>query len=166
MVEKQLSMEQVAFVESYYEAWYRKLFLYARSSLQDQSLSEEAVQETFRIACASIDRFYGSPNPVGWLIRTLSNVIRNIRKNRFTMSKYIIELSEFDIENIAAGPDFTAMDIETRFGDIALSDDFAMLKRVVLDKCTIKEVSTEYGLSVEACKKRIQRLKKKIIGDP
>ena len=37
--------------------------------------------------------------------------------------------------------------------------DFQLLKRVVLDGCTMLEAAKEYGISVEACKKRIQRLR-------
>ena len=43
--------------------------------LRDHCLAEEAVQETFRIACAKADRLAESENRQGWLINTLKNVL-------------------------------------------------------------------------------------------
>ena len=34
--------------------------------------------------------------------------------------------------------------------------------RVARDQCSMLEVAEEFGLSVEACKKRVQRARKKI----
>ena len=39
------------FIDKLYDEMYRQMFLYARRILGDNSLAEETVQETFRIAC-------------------------------------------------------------------------------------------------------------------
>lgn len=54
------------------------MIAYAISALNDRSLAEEAVQDTYRIACAKADDFLSSPNPKGWLLNTLKYVIKNI----------------------------------------------------------------------------------------
>lgn len=58
----------------------RKFLLeYAESSLRNHTLSERAVQQTFKVAHSQIEDFYNSPNPDAWLIRTLTIEIRNIQ---------------------------------------------------------------------------------------
>ena len=65
------------YIEALYLEMFELLFSYARSSLENDSLAEEAVQETFRIACLKPSELCASPNPKGWLVNTLKNVIRN-----------------------------------------------------------------------------------------
>ena len=72
-------MKQADFVQNHYRQMYDKLYSYALCSLYDVRLSEEAVQETFRIACAKIDDFYSSQGPARWLCATLKYVIRNMQ---------------------------------------------------------------------------------------
>jgi len=143
---------------------YRKLYLHARNSLHDPHLSEEAVQETARIACTSIDKFYGSPSPEGWLTKTLDYTIRNSQRHRYKMDRYLSLEPDLEVDFAAADTESTEIDLEMRFGDIAKSSDFMLLKRVVLDAYTVQEAAKEFGLPVEVCKKRIQRLRAKLRG--
>jgi len=134
---------------------------YAYCVLKDHHLSEEAVQETFRIACGpeKIDSIYKSPNPKGWLINTLKNVIRNIEKNRQVLSKYFIKTVEINDLKIKS---YDEHSLKSLFGSIADSDDFKLVERIVLYKLTILEAATELGISVDTCKKRVQRAKKRL----
>lgn len=54
------------------------------------------------------------------------------------------------------------MSMDLLFGGVASSEDFRLLKRVVLDRCTIPELAQELGVPVEACKKRVQRARKRL----
>jgi len=155
-----LSKEQDAFIDKLFREMYNKMLSYAQYVLRDPSLSEEAIQDTFRIACAKINVICISKNPEGWLVNTLRNVIRNMQKSRITLNKYIVML--LDVEKTEAPIGAYETDYELLFGDIAKSEDFKLLLRVVIDKCTMLEASKELGITVEACKKRVQRIKKKI----
>jgi len=155
-----LTQEQVDFIDKYYTNMYSKLFFYAYSVMRDRGLSEEAVQEAFGTACNKIDKFCNSPNPKGWLVNTLKNEIRNIEKNRRVLSRYFVE--SIDVERLQTETLPTDHNIDLQFGNAAKEPDFALLKRIVLDKYTMLEAATELGITVEACKKRVQRIKKKI----
>ena len=78
-----LDTHQAQVITEIYNKMYKQLLAYARSSLDQEYLVEESVQDTFRIACAKYDEFISSPNPEGWLIITLKNIIRNMRPARF-----------------------------------------------------------------------------------
>ncbi len=56
-----LNNNQRRAIEELYNEMYYSLSAYARSALNDRSLAEEAVQDTFRIACAKADVFYQVP---------------------------------------------------------------------------------------------------------
>jgi len=155
-----LTKEQADFLDMQYRKNYLFLHSYAKKILNSKSISEEAVQETFKIACDKINIFYASNNPEGWLVKTLKNVIKNIFKVQRSLNKYIIQVP--DIEDIKTSTDFTITDYELIFGDIAKSDDFKLLTRIVIDKHSMLEASMEFNITVEACKKRVQRIKKKL----
>ena len=51
-------------------------------------------------------------------------------------------------------------DIDILYGDISGHSDFQLLKLVVLSNYSMLEAAEEFGISVEACKKRVQRIQK------
>lgn len=54
------------------------------------------------------------------------------------------------------------LDVDLLFGNVSDSEDFQLLKRVALERCTIPELAQELGISVEACKKRVQRARQRL----
>jgi DNA-directed RNA polymerase specialized sigma24 family protein len=74
--------EQRQFIESLYLEMYNKLIVFASCAFPEEGLAEEAVQETFRIACQKADQICDSENPRGWLVNTLKFTIRNMRRSR------------------------------------------------------------------------------------
>lgn len=149
-----------AFIEQKYREMYLPLLQYATRLLRQPSLAEEAVQETFRIACAKPEAFCDSPNPNGWLIKTLSNVIRNTQRNLARLHRLVTASLEYDVQSGLEAPPDDHLDAE--YGDLLSREDYALLKLVVLQRYSMKEAAEEYGISVEACKKRVQRAKSRL----
>lgn len=151
-----LNDNQRRVIKTLYLEMYFLLFAYARNMLSDRSLAEEAVQDTFRIACAKADKLLFSPNPKGWLLNTLKNVI----KNKIRSQMYLRNILELD-ENVIPG-NSDVLDIDFMYSDLTHSEDYKLLKKIALDKYSMLEAAKEIGISVEACKKRVQRAKKKL----
>lgn len=151
-----LNDNQRCVIKALYLEMYFLLFSYAQNMLSDRSLAEEAVQDTFRIACAKADNLLYSPNPKGWLLNTLKYVIKNKTRCR----AYLINSLELDENIIPGDPD--VLDIDFMYSDLTNSEDYKLLKKIALDKYSMLEAATEMGISVEACKKRVQRAKKKL----
>ena len=90
-----MDLEQSKRIEALYYEMFDKLLVYAQSSLDNEALVEEAIQETFRIACQHPEKVCESPNPQGWLVVTLRNTICNMRRNRATakriMEQYLLK---------------------------------------------------------------------------
>lgn len=147
-------------VEKLYMEMYNALSVYARSALHDHILAEEVVQDTFRIACSKVNDFLSSPNPKGWLLNTLKYVISNMMRSRAHLNKAVISSLAL-IDNIASDDENT-LDIDILYSDIANSDDYKLIKMIALDHCSMLEIAQELGISVEACKKLVQRARKKL----
>ena len=75
-------------IEVLYLEMYEMLYAYARCSFSEESLAEEAVQETFRIACQKSEQLCESGNPHGWLVNTLKFTIRNMKRSRDSMCRH------------------------------------------------------------------------------
>lgn len=151
------SMSDEEQITKLYQEMYQRMVAYASAVLADRALAEEAVQDTFCIFCAKGEAVLGHENPKGWLMRTLQNVIRNMQRHRAVMNRLIMQsLQTEDLEGLLV---YDQEDVDVLYGDWAARADFQLLKRVVLDGCTMLEAAEECGITVEACKKRVQRIR-------
>ena len=145
-------------LEQMYREMYPTLYAYALRILKDHALAEEAIQDTFCIACAKREQALSNPKPRGWLMLTLKHVMQNmLRAQRKVQRLLFLTAGE---EQPAEAPEL--LDVDVLFGDVSDSEDFQLLKRIALDQCTIVELAQDLGISVEACKKRVQRARKRL----
>lgn len=145
-------------VEQLYKEMYPALHTYALRILEDPALAEEAIQDAFCIACAKREQALSNPKPRGWLMLTLKHVMQNmLRAQRKVQRLLFLTAGE---EQPAEAPEL--LDVDVLFGDVSDSEDFRLLKRIALDQCTIVELAQDLGISVEACKKRVQRARKRL----
>jgi len=155
----ELKKHQKDFIEQIYREMFTQLYILAEIMLHNTSLSEEAVQDTFILACIKVDDVMDSPNPKGWMVNTLKNVIYNMRRSNRRFSKHILLLDEID--SLSAGGTPEELNPNLIYGDLVSKEEYDLIKRVAIDNCTMLELSEELGITVEACKKRVQRAKTK-----
>lgn len=144
-----------ALLEKVYVELASTLLNYANRALKDPVQAEGALQETFRIACTKLDSFSSSPNPKGWIVLVLKNVIRNMERNLIRLRRTFIAMDDCNIDDFEAPTDDRVTNIE--YSDVISAEDYKLLRLVVMERFTIKEAADELGISVEACKKRVQR---------
>lgn len=141
---------------------FRKLYCfllnYAESSLKDKSLAEEAVQETFAIACQRVDRVCSSENPEGWLVETLKRVLINIERRQQTAQKIISELTEYRPDLAAAPGD--QVDLKLIYGNVANTKEFQLLYAMAVEGQSCIEIAEAEGITAQACRKRLERARK------
>ena len=147
-------------IERLYFELFAQMTAYAGSVLKNRALAEEAVQETFRIACMKPESLCASPNRKGWLLLTLKNVLHNTVRSVASANR----LTE-KIKTVTEPVSSDTADLRLLYGPLADREEFKLLQSVSEGK-TILELSRELGISMEACKKRVQRareyLKKRI----
>ena len=140
-----------------YQEMYGCMFTYATSILNDRTLAEEAVQDAFCILCIKVDEVIEKENPNGWLMRVLQNMMRNMNRQRTTMNRLI--MTSLQVENLEEILVYDEENVDILYGDVSARADFQLLKRVVLDNYSMLEAAEEFGITVDACKKRVQRMK-------
>ena len=153
-----MNAEQTRKIEELYREMFEKMKVYACCSLDNEALAEEAVQETFRIACQKPEQLCQSVNPQGWLVQTLKYTIRNIQSNRATakriMEKYLMtQIKDFSFSE-------NRLDLHILYENVADTEEFKLLVEMAIKGRSHLEMANSRGISVSACKKRMQRAKK------
>ena len=150
--------EQQDMVEQLYRELYQPMLVYASRLLQNNAQAEEAVQDTFRIACARYSEWKDSPNPRGWLFTTLKNVIRNQRRARQRLCQMLERLNNEDMPQQKQDE----IELELLYGNVADKASYQLLKRLAVDGYTRREIAEQDQISLESCKKRVQRARREL----
>lgn len=139
---------------------YETLFYYAYNALESTSLAEEAVQEAFRIACSKPELLLKSKNPQGWMMNAQKHVVSNIKRVRSRMNRVISQPLSTDAPTLepSAADDYS----EIEYSDLLAPEEFELLKQVAVENRSVRDVAREMGISVETCKKKVYRAKKKL----
>ena len=152
-----MNTAQSNLIERLYFEMYDMLLIYARNSLDEDSLAEEAVQETFRIVCQKPEHLFESPNPKGWLVNTLKNVIRNMKRSRESAQMLLSKYLAVQTKEIAFSE--TKVGLEVMYENVADTEEFKLIKEMAIDGRSHLEMATDRGITVAACKKCVQRAK-------
>ena len=147
-------------IEELYYEMFEMLLAYARSALKNESLAEEAVQETFRVACQRPEQVCERVNPRGWLVQTLKYTICNMRNSQQAARR----LLEKYTENRGTDATFSEdnMDLHILYENVADTEEFKLLTEMVIEGRSHLEMAESRGISVDACKKRVQRAREKL----
>lgn len=145
-------------IDQLYLQMYPMLFEYARSSLSNDALAEEAVQDTFIIACQKAEVLCTSQNPRGWLVNTLKNVLSNTIRSRNIAKRILMDYFSANLNELSVSND--RLDMELLYEDVAHMEEFRLVKAVAIDGKSYLELSEELGISVATCRKRVERAKK------
>ena len=152
-----MNADQRLKIEELYLELFDKMKVYACCSLKNETLAEEAVQETFRIACQKPAQVCESINPQGWLVQTLKYTICNIRKNRETAKRILEKYLETQNKGISLSEDH--LDLRVLYENVADTEEFRLLSEIAIEGRSHLEMAKSRGISVDACKKRVQRAK-------
>ena len=151
-----MTSDQRKRIEEFYLEMYDRLFIYARSVLDNESLAEEAIQETFRIVCMKPEELLSSPNPKGWIVNTLKYTIQNMKRSR---DKANVLLTQYLAANSSVAFSEDRISLEVTYENVARSEEFSLIKEMAVDGRSHLEMAQSRGISVAACKKRVQRAK-------
>ena len=151
-----MTSDQHKRIEVFYLEMYDQLFLYAQNALKNESLAEEAIQETFRIVCTKPEDLLSSPNSKGWIINTLKYTMQNMRRNRDRTNALLNQyLATYTSDAFSED----RIPLEVTYENVAHSEEFRLIKEMAVEGKSHLEMAQSRGISVDACKKRVQRAK-------
>lgn len=153
-------------MNQFYLNTYMTLSVYAVNKLSNREAAEDAVQEAFRIGCTRIDDLMTSPNPEGWIMNTLKNVIRSAWRNQSRRQGAVVSLELLEEKDVPLPADNARpqedLEMEMVYVQLLGEEDYRLFKRVVIQGVPCQEAATEFSLSYAACVKRVQRSRKKL----
>ena len=150
-----MTTEQKQFLTERYHEKRKFLLEYAESSLHNYALSEEVVQQTFELACRKIDDFCSSPNPDGWLTKTLSLVIQNMEK-RQRSERRVIAMTDDYRPDLVAAPE-VPLPLRVTYGSLVDTPQFRLVFEAEVLGRTYKEIAKDLGITESTYKKRAER---------
>lgn len=157
-----MALERELFFEEFYQENFERLVVYAKAITKNKEVAQDVVQDAFHIALRpdKMEEFINSPNPIGWMKATVKNVARNAIRAQRRQSRWLISVEEMDTVT-ASEDDYAPEDEEAvlkGYSEFPSEDELYLLRRLALDKATYKELADEYGISMWACYKRVNRL--------
>ena len=155
-----MKTQQTKQLEQLYLDMYDWLLTYANATLCDPSRAEEAVQETFRIACDKVPVLLASDNQKGWLVNTMKGVLRNFYRQDLRGTQVLMPVQEPLNDTQLEG-----LPTELLYEDLAATKEYELMMKLT-EAESIRELAKRLGISESCCKKRVQRarsyLKKRI----
>lgn len=153
-----MTAEQNQFLTEKYHEKRKFLLEYAESSLHNYAIAEEAVQQTFEIACRKINDISSSPNPDGWLTKTLSFVIRNIEHRQRAESRVVAITDDYRPDLVAAPEE--PVPLRITYGSLVDTPQFHLVYEMEIVGKPLAEIAKDLGIGEAACKKRAERARK------
>lgn len=150
--------EQSEFFERFYRDHFDELVIYANTFLHNSDHAKIATQDAFHTAVRKIDDFMDSPNPIGWMKKTVKNTVRNMIRARERQIKMVISLEELPVEPSSTDKYDIMPSVLDECGRVLSKEEVYLLRRIAIDGVTYVEMSDELGISVWACRKRVQRM--------
>lgn len=156
-------------VERLYYLYFKKLFIYANAALRDSELAKDVVQDTFHEAVRRIDVFATHENPGGWLMNVVKNKIKEYERNRRRDLFRVLSLeadfpdeSNLPEELVSAQPETQDESVLQIIERVLIPEELRLLKRLVFDRASHQQVAQEFGISVYASQKRLERIRDKL----
>lgn len=161
--------QRARFLEQLYHDHFDRLTMYAAAVLKSRSRAQDVVQDTFHEAVRHIDTLADHPNPGGWLMLALKNKLREAeRADRLHLLRYLSLDTDLSDEpgrldpRLEDGPGEGGPSALERIHAALEPDEYRLLLRLTLDRASHLEVAKEFGISVYASQKRLERIRKKL----
>ena len=150
--------EEKELIDRLYFEMYDSLVGYANSYLNDQHRAEELTQEVFVSAVQKPEALINSPNPKGWLYKTMWNMVQNNSRVTLRQMKLIADYLSVNGKEVTVSID--QPDLKLKYGKLAETEEFKLIYDMAVLGKSQQEMAVERGITVVNCKKRVERAKK------
>lgn len=157
-----MERNQIKQIEILYKQYYKLLVAYAYRYLSDWNAANDAVQETFCDICRNPERILSSAQPLGWLKLACRYICLGILRKQKTDRQTLLSLETLDEGSLPPVYDTVFQnEVQMIIGMDDPSDMELLYKRFVLRE-PYEDIAKSLGITVGACYKRAERLRKKI----
>lgn len=161
--------EQDRFMEELHRKYFRKLTLYVMSVLRDSARAQDVVQDALHEALRNVNDLMRHENPGGWLMETVKNKVRDSeRTHRRYMRRFLSLDTEISAELVSVDSSAAEVDesddvvLMEKIEQLLTPEEYRLLKRLIFDKASHLETAQEFGITVYASQKRLERIREKL----
>lgn len=116
------------------------------------------MQDAFLLAIEKADAVMCSPNAKGWMFRAVKNQLQHEYRTRQRMLKLCCSLETLPEQNHPAALDSYNLGLQELQAQFS-PEEWDMLHRAYIRQESIVEIAGAYGISYDACRKRLYKLK-------
>jgi len=135
-----------------------KVKIYAKTG--DKNITDEVVQETYRIASENKEKLLSHEQPEGWLYLTAINVYNNYKRKKQKIEHNEVELSKKLIDEFEI--DKYSYDITEKIFSILSKKDRELLEMKFDKRFSLKEIAKKRNVSYDSLQRYYHRIIKKI----
>lgn len=157
-----MNTEQSAYLEVFFKTYFSELQVHAFCILDDWDWARTAVTDAFEIACEKIDIFLKKKNQVGWMKNVVRNVCLNLIRQRNQHAKLLIAWEEITEKQMPSREDHYGEGFIEECKALLSDQEYQMLHQALLLGIPYDELARLYGISMWACRKRVQRTMAKL----
>ncbi len=152
--------KECRFIEQLYADNYMKLYCYAYGIIKDHHTAENLINDTFVTAVQKAEHLMEHENPVGWLIQSLKfKLMQYLRAEGRHPTNVPLDLVAEQSSRHERPEDVT----DRMFLEKVLKDsDLRMFDLFYYEGYSHKELADEFGISIPASQKRLERIRKKL----
>lgn len=157
-----MTPKQKVFLEAFFREHNHYMVTYAFRYLKDWEDAKEVTQDAFLTAIIRSDSFFGSENPLGWMKKVIWNKASNFSRSKAKQLSVNVPVEDIPeslfVYDLYGGLDSTI----ARCAEILKPEEFGLFKRIAIIGESYSEVAAELGLSERSCRKRMERIIKKL----
>ena len=160
-----MTSEENQIVSKFYAEHFDALVTHAYRFIKDWHLANDIVQDSFGTLDDSdkLNDFLASENRIGWLKNVVKNKARNLARTRGRELKRLISYEEL-YEEPSTTDHYPSedRDVTGKIRKRLTREELYYLKRLILDEVSYSEMAEELGLSIWACYKRMEAIRKQL----
>ena len=157
-----MTREEEAFFEEFYRAYIQTLVGFAYRFLKNWDDAKEITQEAFLTALVKIDQFYASENHLGWIkavIRKKAQNFNKVKRGRAAVTTFLDDPSL----SLSAPDHYGGIDAPSApCAELLTDQEFLLIRRIFMEGEPYREVAADLDLTEGACRKRVERILKKL----
>lgn len=152
-----MTAEQAAFLEQFFKAHFSELQVHAFRFLGDWKNTEGVVMDAFEIACEKIDTFLECKNQIGWMKSVVQNVCRNSLRRRSRDAMLLLAWEDITEGQLPGVEDTHPSWLVEECKALLSQEEFSLLYQAVVLDVPYDELARTRGITMWACRKRVQR---------
>lgn len=156
------------FFDALYTRFFPDVYRYTQAIVQDPSVAEEVAQDVFLTALLHLDELLAAEQPKRWLLKTAKYKCMHVFRSRAQWKKWMIPWEDLGREPTAQDHLGQVEEREAlhqakaRIQSLLTEEELTLVQLVALEEKSYQAAAQALGITVAACQKRMQRIRKKL----